>query len=138
MSKQNIAPTRGEGISTPQILAETQKLGNTPPFHVATYAEALDTTITDKALGPLQTAVDVFGWISTLQEVIKETAEEGLTVPAARPNAARLALIRIGDLVEIAKYVAEDIGNYVDREREELRDENLPRLLAALPNGGEA
>lgn len=138
MSKQKIAPTRGEGIPTPQTLTETQESGNTQPFHVGTYAEVLDTAITDKAVGPMQTAVDAFGWIATLQAIIAETTKEGLAVPAARPNAERRALSRISDLAEIAKYIADDIGNHVDCEREDLRDDHLPRLLAALPNGGDA
>lgn len=123
MSKQKIAPTRGEGIPTSGIIAETPNSGNAQAFSVAAFAESLDFTIRDKAIEPMRTAVDVFGWIETLAAVAKEK------------HASRIA---IDDLVKIIHYLACDFGNHIDCERESLRDEHLPRLLAALPNGGEA
>lgn len=134
MSKQKIAPTRGEGISTPQIIAANPQSGNT--FSAAAFAEALDAAINDHAVMPMCTAVEALGWLSTLCAVIKDTAEDGLAVPPKKPNAERLALCRIKDLGDIGHYLANDVGNFIDCEREDLRDEHLPRLLAALPNGG--
>ncbi|MBV2181713.1 MAG: hypothetical protein KUL86_10840 [Castellaniella sp.] len=122
MSKK-IAPTRGEGISTPQIIAANPKLGNTQAFSVAAFAETLDATIQDRAIEPMQTAAEVFGWIETLASLAKEK------------NTSRT---KIDDLVKIIHHLAGDFCNHIDCEREMLRDEHLPRLLAALPNGGEA
>ncbi|MFT0532236.1 hypothetical protein ACMHYJ_05285 [Castellaniella hirudinis] len=120
MSKK-IAPTRGEGISTPQIIAEATQSGNT--FSVAAFAKTLDTKILDHAVEPMQTAVDAFSWISTLASIAKQKHVDDKTVA-------------VSDLLEIISYIADDIGNFTDCEREMLRDDHLPRLLASLPNGG--
>lgn len=140
MSKKLTAASERHGISTPAILADAHQSGNTQSFSSAAFAEALETTIHNEAIGPLQTAADVFVWLSTLAAAIKDAAQEGLrpakTSALAHPEVH--ALMRIGDLANIAKHLADDMGDRADSEKEGLRDEHLPRLLAALPNGGEA
>lgn len=137
MSKK-IAPTRGEGITTSAILAEPPTSGTAREFSVATFAKALDTTVTNAAVNPMQTAVDAFGWLSTLQATIKEIAEEGARNRLETPNGACGALSRIQTLADIGHYLADDIGDHIDCVKESLRDEHLPALLAALPQRGEA
>lgn len=138
MSTKTIAPVRGEGISTPQILAESSELGNTHAFNFAAFSESLDTTITENAEAPLLAAGNAFEWLSTIQSIIRETVESGLSCRAAGGHKERLALMRIRKLAEIATYIADDAGNAIDADREKLTCEHLPRLLAALPNGGDA
>lgn len=136
MSTQTIAPVRGEGISTPQILAETHESGNTQEFSPAAFSESLYSTIIENAEAPLRAAGNALDWLSTIQSIIRETVELGLSCPPADEYQERLALQRIRKLAEIATYIANDVGNVVDADREALADEHLPRLLAALPEGG--
>lgn len=132
MSKQKIAPTRGEGIPTPGILAETPESGNTSPFSVAAFAEALDTTITDGAIDAMGSSVTTFFWCETLAGIIQEKIDN-----AAAPMVGK-KVVDINVLAAIIKSLCATQANVLSTDTDILRDERLPRLLAALPNGGEA
>lgn len=128
MSKQNIAPTRGEGIPTPGILAETPESGNTPPFSVATFAEALETAITNEGIGALEMVIERLGWIADLADISRDAVE--------LPDS--VAVNRMHTLAVVIGHIADETANIASVDLAQLRDEHLPRLLAALPNGGEA
>lgn len=124
MSKK-IAPTRGEGISTPQIIAANPQSGNT--FSVAAFAEALETAITNEGINALGLATQALTQIADLADIINETADE---------NSAEKAASRAQTLAIIIAHLADEAHTALRSDLIMLRDEHLPRLLAALPNGG--
>lgn len=126
MSKK-IAPTRGEGISTPQIIAANPQSGNT--FSVAAFAEALETAILNEGVEALKLVSRRLDMIADLVDMINETADEMDAEGAVR---------RMQTLAIVASRIADEATESASKDLVMLRDEHLPRLLAALPNGGEA
>lgn len=126
MSKK-IAPTRGEGISTPQIIAANPQSGNT--FSVAAFAEALETAVTNEGIQSLGMAIERMAWVADLADAISDAASE---------KEAEAAVNRMQTFAIIIAHIADEAAKAIGSDLAMLRDEHLPRLLAALPNGGEA
>lgn len=125
MSKTAIASQRGEGISMPTTLPEPQESGNPPCVSAPSFRNTLGGVVSDRAILPLSEASDAMDRLATLCAVIiKECDGKSLST--------------IKHIAEIAKSVADDYSNRLDCERESLERDLLPRLLAALPEGGEA
>lgn len=138
MSSSRTALAQSEESFTPQILTEASKSRKPCTSKRDAFAKHLDALMADKAIDPMRDAVTAFDWLDTLAAVIKDVAEGGLNKPnsSASCGSERKALHQITHLAAIGSYLAANFGNTLDADQESLSDEHLPRLLAALPEGG--
>lgn len=114
MSKQNIAPTRGEGTSTSRTLANTTKT-----------VKKWQGTLEDCWVMPLSSASEQLWNIAESIKIIRQIASHAF-------NAESSTLNQLQALTKVLEYQAHDFAVYLDCAQEQARDEHIPALLAAL------
>lgn len=91
-------------------------------------SKVVSNLIENNVLAPLSTAVDTFSQLEELARTIRDTARMPID-DRSDHQTARRALTRIATLAEVAAYMAADIGNFVDCERESVEKEHLQTIL---------
>lgn len=95
-----------------------------------TQSEEVSLLIENEVLLPMRSAVDTLGWLETLAKTIRDTANAPIDAHSDH-TAARLALMRIASLAEVAGYIASDFSNFVDCAREGVEDIHLQTIINA-------
>lgn len=137
MSKNSIALTQGEGISTTLIVAKNKESGNTRLSFNSAYAERPSRISIDMAADALKDGARALARVAAICQAIRKEA--------STPDGCR---ITIRQLAEAGSYIAHDISNHLDVEQDELRgrssSEPAPHVeqeadsSAAFPDGYEA
>lgn len=120
MSKQSIAPTRGEGTSTSCTIANSTKTVN------KWQAELIDHAITPMIEGANR-LIEIEGLLSVIRELIA-----GARAYSANQGKLREVLRGIDIVAQAGKGRAIDGHDFLANESETLRDETIPAIIAAL------
>jgi len=120
MSKQSIAPTRGEGIPTPRTLANS-----------AETVKEIEGALDDRAILPLTEGAERLDEIAGLFFVIRELVASARACSASQAKLWE-ALRGIDCIAQAAAGRAIEGHDFLANELETLRVETIPAILAAL------
>lgn len=94
--------------------------------------------ISDGAIVPMRTAVDVLGCLEALANVISDESERVLEREESDQHGARSILIRISRLAKASAYIASDAADFIDCAREDMEGGHLTTIIKATGNIGTA
>lgn len=98
------------------------------------HKKTISMLIENNVLLPMQSAVDTFNQLAELAKTIRDTASAPLDARSDHAK-ARIALMRIATLADVAAYLADDIGNFVDCQREDVAKEHKQAIIDAVCEG---